>query len=730
MKLSELKNEMTGSTSAAFEPTIDYVAVKIPRWNFDKFPETSQTLGIQMKSVGEVLAFGRTFRDAFQKAWRSLELGFEGWPELSSDKSIDECLDTPTPELFRAIKSALLRGDTTEQIYGRTQVPRWFLTQLKMLVNCEQRLKTEELNEEVLRAAKQDGFTNQTIAQLTNKRCEDIEKKLNAFGITPTYKCIDSCAGEFASSTNYFYKTYDTFDERKKSRASKIVVLGSGPNRIGQGVEFDYSCVHALKAIQSCGFEAILVNCNPETVSTDWSVSDRLFIEPLHAEDVLDILRAEGPEGVFVQFGGQSPLKLTQTIVQAGFRVLGTSADIIALAEDRKKFAAFAEHNKIRVPEWAIGSTLSECQQAASRIGYPLLVRPSFVLGGRAMRIVRTEADLLGALSNAIDVSQGHPVLLDRYLENAVEYDVDLVCDGESVYIPAVMEHVEEAGIHSGDSVSVIPPVAASEQEQQEILNICKKIALELGVQGLLNVQLAKCNSELYVLEVNPRSSRSVPFVSKAVDVPLAKLGALVALGKRLDSVLPAVPPSQSQLHAVKFPVFPFLKFLDSVPRLGPEMRSIGEVMGRADSAGGAFAKAFSAAGFEFRTAGRIVILTDKVLSERVVDLCCVLSAETQMTPTFLSTRENLENNSFPNAEHTSGNLEKLSEYLLHLKNDPWACVVVLCEQDDALMSRMLCQLHKNALAHKAPFIMTESLFETWGKAVFSTLSLNRVNSI
>ncbi len=724
LTLAELQNEMTGTTTAAFEPSIDYVAVKIPRWNFEKFPEASQTLGIQMRSVGEVLAFGRTFRDAFQKAWRSLELGYEGWPELTSELSVNECLEIPTPLLFPAIKSALLGGSTIEELHRRTKVSKWFLSQLATLVRCENQLRNGELTEDLLRRSKQDGFTNEEIARLTSLPLSDVEEKLSLFGINPTFKCVDSCAGEFASSTQYFYKTYDTCDERKESSKRKIVVLGSGPNRIGQGVEFDYSCVHALKAIQSAGYEAILVNCNPETVSTDWSVSDRLFIEPLHKEDLLDILRAEQPDGVFVQFGGQSPLKLTDTIVESGFTVLGTSAEVIALAEDREKFASFAQRHKIHVPEWSIGTTVSECLQAAQKIGFPLLVRPSFVLGGRAMHIVRSEPELLSAVTQAIEVSQGHPVLLDHYLENAVEYDVDLVCDGETVLLPAIMEHIEEAGIHSGDSVSVIPPMHTSIEEQNEIRTLCTTIALELGVRGLLNVQLAKCNNQIFVLEVNPRSSRSVPFVSKATGVPLARLGALVALGQSLEFLMAQTSSNPSPSYAVKFPVFPFSKFLESVPRLGPEMRSIGEVMGIADASGTAFAKAFSAAGFEFKTQGHVVIVTDRNLCEQTRELLDILHTESGLLPAVIYIRDEPLHSDTPYEQFQVDGAEALVECFSHLKKDGLACVVALCAAEHNKIKQSLCELHKCAVANKVPFIMTESLFETWGKAAFAVHSL------
>lgn len=741
LTLAELKNEMTGTTSAAFEPMIDYVAVKIPRWNFEKFPDAKTTLGIQMKSVGEVLAFGRTFRDAFQKAWRSLELGFEGWPELAPECNPEEHLTSPTPFLFQAIKSAMKNGLSIEQLYDRTKISRWFLTQMQMLLELEDRLGSETLSEDLLRCAKQDGFTNAEVARLSGVSLAEVRKKMQRFGIRPTFKCVDSCAGEFESSTQYFYKTYDTFDESSPSEKRKVVVLGSGPNRIGQGVEFDYSCVHALQAIQSAGFEAILINCNPETVSTDWSVSDRLYIEPLHEEDVLDILGSERPEGVFVQFGGQSPLKLTDSLVQAGYQIFGTSSEIIALAEDREQFAAFARLNGVRVPAWSIGRSLSECLLAAEKIGFPLLVRPSFVLGGRAMQIVKTLPELEGAVTKAIEVAQGHPVLLDRYLDAATEYDVDLVCDGSTVFIPAIMEHIEEAGIHSGDSVSVIPPLKTPLAEQEEIRKICSTIATQLGVRGLLNIQLAKCAGEFFVLEVNPRSSRSVPFVSKATGVPLARWGALVALGQPLDNLVASFLAEKSRYFAVKFPVFPFAKFIDSVPTLGPEMRSIGEVMGIAESFGSAVAKAFAAAGSELKGTGRLVLVTDRELASTTIELFRVLINERNLKLAVVldknlecveclnslgcevvSPEEYFGWQQLPHRRNAEGVIERLQESL--------ACSIVLCDPDRPRFKPIICDLHKRSLSERAPLILSEQLFEAWGRALFATGTMSKVSCL
>jgi carbamoyl-phosphate synthase large subunit len=625
LTLAELKNEITQTTVAAFEPSIDYVVVKIPRWDFAKYKGASDALGVQMKSVGEVLAFGRTFRDAFQKAWRSLELGYEGWPDLnqtgeglllsncqSREEKIAFVLDklsAPTPLLFPALKSALQLGVTPEMIHERTGISLWFVDQLRQLTTLETQLQNPV--DPVLIRAKQDGFTQKSISLLSGIQPTELEARTSALGLRPTFKMVDSCAAEFVAHTPYFYKTFEQHDENIPSAARKIVILGSGPNRIGQGVEFDYSCVHAVRAAQDAGYEVILVNCNPETVSTDHLVSDKLFIEPLHCEDVLDILRAEKPLGVFVQFGGQSPLKLAKDILAAGFNILGTPQEVIELAENRDAFGSFINKHGFKVPAWSTGLGYADCLAQAESIGYPLLVRPSYVLGGRAMKIARSETELKAALADAIEAAQGHPVLLDKYLDQAIEFDVDLVCDGRSVFIPAVMEHIEEAGIHSGDSTSIIPCLRAPAWLEQKIRDLCGEIALKLGVHGMLNIQLAWHDGELYILEVNPRSSRSVPFVSKATGIPLAWLGARVALGGCLDDLLQSQPlaENKSVRFAVKAPVFPFHKFPGVTPNLGPEMRSIGEVMGIAETAGAALAKAYLGAGWKLLPRGDILVI-------------------------------------------------------------------------------------------------------------------------
>jgi carbamoyl-phosphate synthase large subunit len=618
--LTELANEITGNTSASFEPSIDYVAVKIPRFDFEKFKAASPALGVQMKSVGEVLGFGRSFADAFQKAWRSLEQGFDGWPASTLEENeLEKALSEPTPHLFLHIKRAMQLGWDVERIHQITFVGRWFLEECFALWRFECELADSEFTQEKAMRAKQLGFSNCTLAKILNTSETAVEAKLAEYSVFPTFKLVDTCAAEFRAKTPYYFKTYEFENENTPiAPGESVVILGSGPNRIGQGIEFDYSCVHAVRAVQMLGKKAILVNCNPETVSTDYNVSDKLFMEALHAEDVLAILREEKPLGVLLQFGGQSALKLACAIDAAGFRILGTPLEVIDLAEDRAQFAAELKEIGLAAPEWKTCTSVDEALMAACHMGYPLLVRPSFVLGGRGMRVVREGAELREYVAAALAVSGGAPVHIDRYLEGALEFDVDLICDGQSCYIPALMEHLEEAGIHSGDSVSVIPPLRASDYSLSEISHASRKLALSMGVIGLFNIQYALHRGKLFVLEANPRSSRSVPFVAKATGVPLAKLGALVALGKTIPEALDAVSFSSEysavnsdcspRKFAVKTPVFPFQKFPECDPFLGAEMRSLGEVMSTGHSVAESVYKGLLSAGFVFTQGNHVLV--------------------------------------------------------------------------------------------------------------------------
>lgn len=613
LTLDEIKNEITKVTSAAFEPSIDYVVVKIPRWDFEKYKEADDRLGIQMKSVGEVLAFGRSFKDAFQKAWRSLEKNIDGWQRCKKEYNLTELenlLKIPTPALFDYIKEAFYKDMDIDKIYSLTGVGKWFLYQLKELFLLENKITEEKypLTKNLLFDTKKDGFSNTQIAQLLSCKKIDIEKQLNEYQIKPTFKMVDTCAGEFEAYTPYYFKTYEQENDNRISNNKKIVILGSGPNRIGQGVEFDYSCVHAVKAVQELGYEAILINSNPETVSTDFYISNKLYMEPLVEEDVIDILKQENPYGVFIQFGGQSPLKLAKAIGQAGFKILGTSFSSLELAEDRELFGQILNKQNIKAPQFGAAISIDEALQIAKKISYPVLVRPSFVLGGRAMAVVYNEDQLLNYFDKALKIDTTKPVLIDKYLEGAIEFDVDLLCDGNDVFIPAIMEHIEEAGIHSGDSSCIIPTMSANKNHLNKIKEIATQLALKLNTIGLMNIQFALYQDEIYVLEVNPRSSRSIPFVSKATQVPMAKWAAFLCLGKQLKDLNLDYDDQNKNHFYIKVPIFPFQKFPNFTPILGPEMRSIGEVMANAKNLGEIFAKGYISAGLILNKNGEILL--------------------------------------------------------------------------------------------------------------------------
>jgi carbamoyl-phosphate synthase large subunit len=611
--LDEIANDITRKTPACFEPTLDYVVVKIPKWQFEKFPGADETLGPQMKSVGEVMAIGRTFREALLKGVRSLETGKRrGALAIDPDKVVSR-LVTPHPERLAYIRHALGEGGmTVEEVHDWTGVDPWFLRQIERISKQEQALGAagglEQVEREELRQAKRSGLSDARIAELTGAAEEAVRARRHALGLLPVYKRVDTCAAEFESFTPYLYSCYEEEDEAAVGEGRKIAILGSGPNRIGQGIEFDYCCCHAAFALRAQGFETIMVNCNPETVSTDYDTSDRLYFEPLTFEDVARVLEHERADGVIVQFGGQTPLNLALPLERAGFRIIGTSPRSIDLAEDRKRFGALLRRLGIRQPENGTATSMAQAVRVAAKIGYPVLVRPSYVLGGRAMAIVYDEAMLREYMELAAEYSSNRPILIDRFLEDAIEVDVDAIADGRDVVIGGIMEHIEEAGIHSGDSSCVLPPYSLSPDMQQAIHEHTVRLAKALKVVGLMNVQYAIANGEhgerqIYVLEVNPRASRTVPFVSKATGVPLAKLAATVmAKAGKLRTLLPPDVIARQQLFTadrccVKSPVFPWGKFQGADPVLGPEMHSTGEVMGIAPTMGEAFAKAQLAAG-------------------------------------------------------------------------------------------------------------------------------------
>ena len=615
--LDELKNDITGgATPASFEPALDYVVTKIPRFAFEKFATADPRLTTQMKSVGEVMAIGRTFQESLQKALRGLEVGsagFEPQMQVVDEDSRSELVDrltNPGADRIWYVADAFRAGFELEEIYGYSGIDPWFLVQIDDIVQWESRLEgvsLEAIDYQMMWALKRRGFSDQRIADLVSADESTVRAHRWSLNIRPVYKRVDTCAAEFSSSTAYMYSTYEEECEAAPSDRKKILVLGGGPNRIGQGIEFDYCCVHAVLAMREDGYETVMVNCNPETVSTDYDTSDRLYFEPVTLEDVLEIVALEQPTGVIVQFGGQTPLKLARALEAAGVPIIGTTPDQIDRAEDRERFQKMIEGLSLRQPANTTVRSVEQAVQAASAIGYPLVVRPSYVLGGRAMEIVYREEDLLRYMTDAVRVSEDSPVLLDRFLSAAIEVDIDAVSDGEQVVIGAIMQHIEQAGVHSGDSACSLPPYSLPVDVQEAMREVVRKMALELGVCGLMNVQLAWQDDEIFVIEVNPRASRTVPFVSKAVGLSLAKVAARCMVGQSLVSqgvTREIVPP----YFSVKEAVLPFNKFPGTDPILGPEMKSTGEVMGTGDTFAAAFARAQLGAGDEPPTSGLCLI--------------------------------------------------------------------------------------------------------------------------
>jgi len=605
--LDELKNDITGgATPASFEPSIDYVVTKIPRFTFEKFPAANDRLTTQMKSVGEVMAIGRTFQESLQKALRGLETGLDGLTPIlnlpldeEGQNKLAYELRAPGANRLLYVADAFRAGWSFERIAELTRIDPWFLAHIEDLIAEERQTAGEgfgALTAERLRLLKRKGFSDSRLGKLLDLPEKAVRSKRHDLGVRPVYKRVDTCAAEFATSTAYLYSTYEEECEAQPSNRRKIMILGGGPNRIGQGIEFDYCCVHAALSLREDGFETIMVNCNPETVSTDYDTSDRLYFEPLTLEDVLEVIAKEQPEGIIVQFGGQTPLKLSRALEEAGAPIIGTSPDSIDVAEDRERFQALVRKLGLKQPANATARTEDQAVVLAREVGFPLVVRPSYVLGGRAMEIVFNEEDLRAYMGHAVQVSNDSPVLLDRFLDVAIEIDVDAVCDGEDVLIGGIMEHVEQAGVHSGDSGCCLPPNSLSAQTQEDLRDQTRKLAKALSVVGLMNIQFAIQNGVIYVLEVNPRASRTAPFVSKATGLPLAKIAARVMTGKKLrDQGVTAgrEPP----YYSVKEAVFPFTKFPESDPILGPEMKSTGEVMGTGRTFGEAYAKAQTASG-------------------------------------------------------------------------------------------------------------------------------------
>ena len=611
--LDELENEITGKTLAAFEPTLDYIVTKIPRFDFEKFPSASGHLGVQMQSVGEVMAIGRTFKESIQKAFRSLEVGLDGLeaknqlredPDLIRSKPLDmSVLRFATSFRLLKVREAFIIGETVERIHSLTKIDPWFLEEIKSLALTDKKSN--------LRALKSDGFSDVQISRFYKTSANEIRLRRKKESITPSFKVVDTCAAEFIAKTPYCYSSYDLENEIEPLKGKKVIILGGGPNRIGQGIEFDYCCVQAVYGLRDQKVKTIMINCNPETVSTDFDLVDRLYFEPVTYEDVLNIIEFEKPDGVLVQFGGQTPLKIANDLLNAGAPIIGTSPKDIDLAEDREKFGKVLKELSIRCPKYGTGKTLDEVIKVAEQIGYPVLARPSYVLGGRAMEIVYSKRQLIDYISRSADVTAGHPILIDEFLEDAFEFDVDALSDGLTVHIGAVMQHIEEAGIHSGDSACVLPPYNIRTEALDQILEVTTTLALKLNVKGLINLQFAYKEGEVFVLEVNPRASRTIPFVSKTTNTPLARIASQLALGVPLSS-FNLKPWDENPYTAVKEAVLPFNKFPEESIFLSPEMKSTGEVMGISETLGESFRRASISAGNKIPKKGCVFISVNK----------------------------------------------------------------------------------------------------------------------
>jgi len=693
-RLWELPNDITQKTKACFEPTIDYVVTKIPRFAFEKFPEADATLTTQMKSVGETMAIGRTFKESFQKALRGLEVGSFGFgcdnkdlwgtPQQPNIEEIRAKLATPNADRAWYLRYALKSGMTIEQIYALTAIDPWFLDQLAELVETEEELRQidelTKVDDALLRKAKRFGFSDRQLATIWNTGEMDVRQHRISRGIVATFKSVDTCAAEFEAETPYYYSTYEDEDETppKQSGQKRIMILGGGPNRIGQGIEFDYCCCHASYALRELGIESIMVNSNPETVSTDYDTSDLLFFEPLTTEDVLNICDRVQPDGVIVQFGGQTPLNLARALQTAGVPIIGTSVDTIEAAEDREKFQQLLRRLDLKQPANGIARNLEQARVEAAKVGFPSLVRPSFVLGGRAMEICYDQSQFERFVAEAFVVSQGQPVLIDRFLEDAIEVDVDAICDGDRVVVAGIMEHIEEAGVHSGDSACAIPPYTLPGPVLQEIRQATVAMAKKLNVIGLMNVQYAvkreNGDMNVYVLEVNPRASRTVPFVAKATGMPVAKIAAKVMTGKTLDELGVEGEPIPSHV-SVKESVFPFRKFVGVDIVLGPEMRSTGEVMGVSERFSIAFAKSQLSAGVLLPEKGNVFVSVTARHKDLVTDLCRRLVAMGFQLLATDGTAQRLEESQIP-VERVKKLAEGHPNLIDHLKNDNVALIL------------------------------------------------------
>ena len=706
--LDELSNEITGGlTPASFEPTIDYVVTKIPRFAFEKFPNADASLTTQMKSVGEVMAIGRSFQESFQKALRGLELGYDGLNEISLDKTlIIKELKEPGADRIRYLADGMRLGLSIEEIFNFTKIDPWFLYQIEDLIKNEEKLKTfklDAIDKTYLFELKQKGFSDHRIGYLLGTEEKSIRELRAKNHIHPVYKRVDTCAAEFHTDTAYLYSTYEQECESRPTLNKKIIILGGGPNRIGQGIEFDYCCVHASLALKEAGFETIMINCNPETVSTDFDISDRLYFESVTLEDVLEIVYKENPFGVIVQYGGQTPLKLSKALADAGVPIIGTLPEDIDAAEDRERFQKILNDLNLKQPPNRTARTPEEAIKLAEEIGYPLVVRPSYVLGGRAMEIVHEQEDLERYMREAVKVSHDSPVLLDRFLNDAIEVDIDAISDGESVVIAGIMEHIEQAGVHSGDSACSLPPYSIDEKKQMELIAQTKKMALKLNVIGLMNVQFALQGDDIYVLEVNPRASRTVPFVSKAIGKPLAKIAARCMAGETLASQKFTIEV-KPKFFSVKEAVFPFIKFPGVDVILGPEMKSTGEVMGVGSSFAEAFIKSQMGASMILPTKGKAFISVRKEDHKKIVEVAHSLKmlgfslVATRGTADVL-TQNNLE------VQYVNKVAEGRPHIVDMIKNDEIDFIVNITEDKQAIKDSY--EIRRNALQNKVTYFTT-----------------------
>jgi len=706
--LDELSNDITGGlTPASFEPSIDYVVTKVPRFAFEKFPQADCRLTTQMKSVGEVMAIGRTFQESFQKALRGLEIDVDGLTEQSSDKNeIIKELREPGPNRLWFLGDAFRLGLSIEEIFQHSKIDPWFLYQIKDLIETEEKMKKmtiKSFSSEILFDIKRKGFSDSRIANLIGKQAKDVRSLRYKHKIHPVYKRVDTCAAEFETNTAYLYSTYEQVSEANPSKNKKIIIIGGGPNRIGQGIEFDYCCVHASLALRDCGYETIMINCNPETVSTDYDTSDRLYFEPVTMEDVLEVIRTENPWGVIVQYGGQTPLKLAKELAQEGAPIIGTLPDDIDAAEDRERFQKIIEDLKLKQPPNRTARNPTQAIKLAEEIGYPLVVRPSYVLGGRAMEIVHEKNDLERYMREAVKVSNESPVLLDRFLNDAIEIDIDAISDGKVVVVAGIMEHIEQAGVHSGDSACSLPPYSLSNKIQKKLIIQTKLMAKALNVIGLMNVQFAIQHEEIYVLEVNPRASRTVPFVSKAIGIPLAKIAAKVMSGKTLKS-LNFTKEIEPKFFSVKEAVFPFIKFPGVDTILGPEMKSTGEVMGIGKTFVEAYIKSQLGASTSLPKSGKAFISVRKEDHKNVIDIAKSLNNLGFKLVATKGTAEMLK-------EHKMDVIpvNKVAEGRPHIvdmiKNDEIDFIVNVTEDKKAIADSY--EIRRNALQNKVTYYTT-----------------------